>query len=146
MTVIPLVVALLVTGIAKSAEAAQAGRIAGRSVVWIVIVCTASAVFGALMILLLTHLFPLARGTAHGLQAALADVEQKAPQQLPGIVEFFKGVIPDNVVAAASNGDVLPLVVFAVLFSLALMYIAPEGRRAIVGLFDAIGEALLVII
>ena len=30
MTVIPLVVALLVVGIAKSAEAAQAGRIAGR--------------------------------------------------------------------------------------------------------------------
>ena len=40
MTVIPLVVALLVVGIAKSAEAAQAGRIAGRSVLWIVIICT----------------------------------------------------------------------------------------------------------
>ena len=61
MTVIPLVVALLVTGIAKSAEAALGGRIAGRSVMWIVIVCTASAIFGALSILLLTHLFPLAR-------------------------------------------------------------------------------------
>ena len=48
MTVIPLVVALLVVGIAKSAEAAQAGRIAGRSVLWIVIICTASAVFGAI--------------------------------------------------------------------------------------------------
>ena len=36
MTVIPLVVALLVVGIAKSAEAAHAGRIAGRSVLWIV--------------------------------------------------------------------------------------------------------------
>ena len=146
MTVIPLVVALLVTGIAKSAEAAQAGRIAGRSVLWIVIVCTASAIFGAVMILLLTRLFPLSRGTAEGLQAALGAVEQKAPQQLPGIVEFFKGVIPDNVIAAASNGDVLPLVVFAVLFALALMYINAEGRRLIVGLFDAIGEALLVII
>ena len=43
MTVIPLVVALLVVGIAKSAEAALGGRIAGRSVKWIVIVCTASA-------------------------------------------------------------------------------------------------------
>ena len=46
MTVIPLVVALLVVGIAKSAEAAHGGRIAGRSVMWIVIVCTASAIFG----------------------------------------------------------------------------------------------------
>jgi Na+/H+-dicarboxylate symporter len=146
MTVIPLVVALLVTGIAKSAEAAQAGRIAGRSVLWIVIVCTASAIFGAVMILVLTRLFPLPRGTAEGLQAALAGVEQKGPEQLPGIVEFFKGVIPDNVIAAASNGDVLPLVVFAVLFALALTYINADGRRLIVNLFDAVAEALLVII
>src|SRR5439155_1610951 len=34
MTVIPLVVALLVVGIAKSREAALGGRIAGRSVLW----------------------------------------------------------------------------------------------------------------
>lgn len=146
MTVIPLVVALLVTGIAKSAEAALGGRIAGRSVMWIVVVCTASAIFGALSILLLTHLFPLARGTAHGLQAALAGVEQKASAPLPGVADFFKGVVPDNVVAAAANGDILPLVVFAVLFALALGRISAPGRRSIVGLFEAIGDALLVII
>src|SRR5690349_4255364 len=107
MTVIPLVVALLVVGIAKSAEAAHAGRIAGRSVLWIVIICTASAVFGTLCILLLTHLFPLPRATAEGLQGALAGIENKAPATLPGIAEFFKGVIPDNVVSAAANGDIL---------------------------------------
>jgi proton glutamate symport protein len=146
MTVIPLVVALLVTGIAKSAEAAQAGRIAGRSVLWIVIICTASAAFGAVMTLLITALFPLSRATAAGLQSAIASVEQKATGPLPSMVEFFKGVIPDNVVAAAANGEVLPLVVFSVLFALALIYISDQGRRAIVTLFEAIGDALLVII
>jgi proton glutamate symport protein len=146
MTVIPLVVALLVTGIAKSAEAAQAGRIAGRSVLWIVIICTVSAVFGAVMTQLITMLFPLSRGTAAGLQSAIASVEQKTTGSLPGVAEFFKGVIPDNVVAAAANGDVLPLVVFSVLFALALITISDQGRRAIVTLFEGIGDALLVII
>jgi len=146
MTVIPLVVALLIVGIAKSAEAALGGRIAGRSVKWIVIVCTASAIFGALSILLLTKLFPLGRETAAGLQAALAGVEQKASAPLPGVADFFKGVVPDNVIAAAANGDILPLVVFAVLFALALGRISATGRRSVVGLFEAIGDALLVII
>lgn len=145
MTVIPLVVALLVVGIAKSAEAAHAGRVAGRSVLWIVIICTASAVFGALMILLLTRLFPLPRATAAGLQNALAGIE-KAPQSLPGIAEFFKGVIPDNVVSAAANGDILPLVVFSVMFALALGFISETGRRSIVTFFEAVGDALLVVI
>ena len=146
MTVIPLVVTLLVVGIAKSSEAAAAGRIAGRSVLWIVIICTASAVFGALSILLLTSLFPLARGTAEGLRTALAGVEQTAAGPLPGISDFFKGVVPDNIFASAANGDVLPLVVFSVLFALALAHISANGRRAIVSLFEAIADALLVVI
>lgn len=146
MTVIPLVVALLVVGIARSAEAAHAGRIAGGTMIWIVALCTASAVFGALAILLLTHLFPLARETAAGLQGALAGIESKAPTSLPGIAEFFKGVIPSNVFAAASNGDILPLVVFSTLFALALGFIAESGRRLLVSLFDALSDALLVII
>jgi Na+/H+-dicarboxylate symporter len=146
MTVIPLVVALLVVGIAKSAEAAHAGRVAGRSVLWIVIICTLSAVFGTVMILLLTHLFPLPRATAAGLQTALAGIENKAPASLPGIAEFFKGVIPDNVVAAAANGDILPLVVFSVIFALALGFISETGRRTLVTFFEAVGDALLVVI
>jgi len=146
MTVIPLVVALLVVGIAKSAEAAQAGRVAGRSVLWIVLICTVSAVFGALSTLVLTHAFPLSRETAQLLQGALGHVEQQATGPLPGAAEFFKGVVPPNVIAAASNGDVLPLTVFAVLFALALTRIKSEGRRAVVDLFDAIADALLVVI
>ena len=146
MTVIPLVVALLVVGVARGAEAAAGGRIAGRSVLWIVIICTASAAFGALAVLALTSLFPLARSTAAGLQSGVAAVEQKAAGELPGIADFFKGVIPDNVVAAASNGDVLPLVVFAILFAFALTRIGETGRRSVVGIFEAISDALLVII
>jgi proton glutamate symport protein len=146
MTVIPLVVALLIVGIAKSREAALGGRIAGRSVLWIVIICTLSAVFGAVATILLTKAFPLARATAAALQGALAGVEQKSPGPLPGIAEFFKGVIPDNVFAAASNGDILPLVVFSVLFALALGAISAGGRASIVAFFEAIADALLVII
>jgi Na+/H+-dicarboxylate symporter len=146
MTVIPLVVALLVVGIARSAEAALGGRIAGRSVLWIVIICTASAVFGAIAIVALTHMLPLPRETAQGLQGALSGIEQKAAGPMPGVADFFKGVIPDNVFAAATNGDVLPLVVFSVLFALALGRIREGGRRLVVDLFEAVADALLVII
>jgi proton glutamate symport protein len=146
MTVIPLVVALLISGVARSAEAAQGGRVAARSVVWIVVICTISAVFGALVMLLLTHLLPLAQASATALQAALAGVEKPASSELPGALDFFKGVIPPNVVAAASNGDVLPLVVFSLMFSLALTRIGAASREKLVSLFEAIAEALLVII
>lgn len=147
MTVIPLVVALLVVGVARGAEAARAGRIASRAVLWIVIVCTASAVFGMAMIQLLTNLFPLPQAAAQALQVGLAGLEQGAiPAQMPAIADFFRGIIPENVVAAASNGDVLPLVVFTLLFALAITRIGSQGRRLLVGLFEAVADALLIII
>ena len=65
---------------------------------------------------------------------------------MPGVADFFKGIVPDNVIAAAANGDVLPLVVFTLLFALAVDAHRGRAADALVGLFEAIADALLVII
>lgn len=147
MTVIPLIVALLVTGIAKGAEAARAGRIAGRSILWFVIVCTSSAIFGAIVMTLLVRWFPLPEAAGQALRAGLAAIDPTtASAPVPSVADFFRGIVPSNVIAAAANGDVLPLVVFSVLFALALARIAQQRRRMVVELFDGIADALLVVI
>ncbi|MEO7815377.1 MAG: cation:dicarboxylase symporter family transporter [Sphingomicrobium sp.] len=147
MTVIPLIVALLVTGIARGAEAASAGRIAGRSVLWFVIVCTASAVFGTLAMTMLLSLFPLPGNAAEALRAGLAALDPTAASApVPQAADFFKSIIPPNVVAAASEGQVLQLVVFALLFALGLTRIAAAKRKAVVAFFEGVGDALLVVI
>lgn len=146
MTVIPLVVALLITGVAQSAETAKASAVAGRTVAWAVAICTASAIVGALLVMALTAANPLSRDTAMQLQEALGRIDPIASGPLPGIADFFKGVIPSNVAAAATNGDVLPLVVFALLFAMAVTKTRGEGRRLVVGFFEEVGDTLLVII
>jgi proton glutamate symport protein len=147
MTVIPLIVALLVTAIARGAEAARAGRVAARSVLWFVIICTSSAIFGALAMPLLLSSFPLPEGAAHALRTGLASIDPSAASvPVPEVADFFKAIIPTNVIAAASNGDVLPLVVFALFFALAVSRIDQTRRQSLVALFDALSEALLLII
>jgi Na+/H+-dicarboxylate symporter len=147
MTVIPLVVALLITGVAQNAEAARAGRVAGRTVLWIVTICTASAILGMLLMQLLVGIFPLSGGAATALQSAVAAVAPTAEgAPVAGASDIFGGIIPDNVVAAAANGEILPLVVFSLLFALALSRISAAGRGVLVGFFAAVADALLVII
>ena len=73
--------------------------------------------------------------------AAIDDTTASAP--IPGVADFFRHVVPSNVAAAASNGDILPLVVFTVLFALAVARIADTRRRALVTFFDAVADALL---
>jgi Na+/H+-dicarboxylate symporter len=147
MTVIPLIVALLVSGIATGAEAARAGRIAARSILWFVIICTASAIFGAVLTVFLTSAFPLPEGAGQALRAGLAAIDAStASAPIPGVADFFRGIVPSNIVAAASNGDILPLVVFTVLFALAVARIAQDRRKSVVDFFDGVGDALLMVI
>ena len=147
MTVIPLIFALLVTGIARGAEAAQAGRIAGRSVMWFVIICTASAIFGAVATVGLLDAFPLPAAAADALRAGLVAIDPAAAAApVPQVTDFFKAIIPSNVVAAAAEGQILQIVIFAFLFALALTRIEARKRQSVVALFEGVSDALLVLI
>ena len=73
-------------------------------------------------------------------------MSRKASAPLAGPAEFFKGVIPPNLFAAANNGDILPLTVFALLFGLALTRLAGPARKSVVTFFEAIGDAFVIII
>ena len=70
MTVVPLVVALLITGIAQTADAARAGRLAGRAVLTMLAILWSSSLLAAVMIPTLLTLFPMPEGAADALKLA----------------------------------------------------------------------------
>ena len=147
MTVIPLIVALLVTGIAKGAEAARAGRVAARSIAWFLALYVASAIFGGLGMQALLGAFPLSGASVSALRTGLAGLPAgSVPDSVPTLADFFTVIIPSNVVESAAKGDVLQLVVFALLFALAISRIGAERRRPVIAFFDGVADALLVVI
>ena len=147
MTVVPLIIALLITGIVGGADAARAGGVAGRSFAWFVAVLSGSAVFGAVMMIALLNLFPLPVEAANALRAGLAGVDANAAaSSVPTLDDFIKGVIPTNPIAAAANDKILPLVVFTALFGFAVTRIEPAQQRTVASFFQAIEKAMLVLI
>ena len=147
MTVIPLIIALLVTGIVSGAEQARAGRIATRSVIWFVVVLTGSAAFGTLAMQALLEAFPLPAAAAEALRAGLASVDTAATAaSVPTVQDWLRGLIPTNPIAAAANDQVLALVVFTTIFAFAVIRIDAEGRKSIAGFFRAVQDAMLVVV
>jgi Na+/H+-dicarboxylate symporter len=147
MTVIPLIVALLVTGIVSGADHARAGGTAKKSLIWFVIILTSSAVFGAVVTPLLLDVFPLPQAAAEALRAGLASVDASAARQsVPTASDLLRSFIPSNVVTAAADGAILGLVTFSLLFAFAITRLDPEKRRLLGGFFAAVGDALLVVI
>lgn len=144
MTIIPLVVSLLVTGIAATAQAVRAGRIAARSIALILLIMSASAVIAAFLTPLFLRLVPLPASSAAALRAALVGVPASGPT--PGIAQFFTTLVPTNVVAAAANSAFLSLIIFTLLFAFALTRIEPGARAALTGFFEALRDTVLVMI
>ena len=147
MTVIPLIIALLITGIVSGTDHAKAGGIAGRSFLWFAGVLTASAIFGALATPALLEAFPLSSASAEALRAGLATVDaQAAAASVPTISDWLKSLIPTNPIAAAAEDKVLALVVFTTIFAFAVTRIDAEGRQAVGRLFKGIQDAMLVVV
>ena len=71
MVIVPLVVALLVIGIAASAEAAKAGKIAARALLFFVVILWVNTLISAFLMPLLLRLFPLRADWASALRASL---------------------------------------------------------------------------
>ncbi|UVO52879.1 dicarboxylate/amino acid:cation symporter [Sphingomonas sp. SUN039] len=144
MTVVPLVFALLVVGIAQSADAARAGRLTARAMIWFVAILWITTIAAALAVPAFLDLWPLSAGAGESLKSALTGTPPPGP--VVGIGEFVQSLIPSNPIAAAANDAILPLVVFAAFFAFATLRLPPESRERIVGFMSAVSDAMLVII
>ncbi|MDP4872545.1 MAG: dicarboxylate/amino acid:cation symporter [Sphingorhabdus sp.] len=144
MTVVPLVVALLVTGIVKSAEAARAGPMAARTVFWVVCLMIISAVLGAVLTPALLSLWPMPAESAAALRAALTTVPAVAEQ--PPLRDFIVALVPTNPISSAANDSILPLLIFTLVFAFAVTRLAQEPRAQMAGFFSALADAMVIVI
>jgi Na+/H+-dicarboxylate symporter len=145
MTIIPLIVAMLITGVASAAETAATGRIAARALVLFVVLLTAGAAFGALFTSVALTWVPVDPTAAEAFRSGASQNATAIPT-LPGVRDWLVNVIPSNVFKSASDGEMLPLVIFSLLFGFAASRITPELRDPLLGFFRAVMETMLVII
>ena len=144
MTIVPLIVSLLVTGIAASAEAARVSRLTGRAVILFMAVLWLSAIIGALLTPILLGLWPVPGGSAEALRAAVPGGEEVG--EVPTAAQFIRSIIPTNPIAAAANDRILPLIFFTMVFAFALTRLPDAPRAQLTGFFRAVADVMLVII
>ncbi len=141
MTIIPLVAALLVMGISGLVATARAGRMARRTLLTFFAVLAGGTLLTAVAMPVLLDLVPIPQSARMALAAGPAEA-----QPVPGIGDFIEALIAPNVIAAAAETAMLPLIIFFALFALAITRLAAEQRDLLVSLFQALANAMLVII
>ncbi len=144
MLIAPIVFTTVVVGIAHMGAMRDVGRIGLRALIYFEVVSTLALVIGLVVV---TVIKP---GVGVGFNPATADVSAvssytTASQHL-STIDFLLNVIPDTIVGAFARGEVLQVLLFAVLFGLALLRLGSRVDRLVEiismmsdGLFDVVG-------
>jgi proton glutamate symport protein len=145
MTLVPLVVALLIASVTSFADLRALGKLGSRAIVVFLALLAGVALVTALAAPPLMERMPLDPATAATLRANAGSggVEKG---ELPTLRGFIVGLVPVNPIAAAAEGAMLPLIVFTLLFAIAVARLPMERRAPVAGLFTAVSDAMLVIV
>ncbi len=149
MIVIPLVVASLLVGTASLGDLRKVGRIGGKTLVYYMTTTAIAVTIG----LVISQVFEPGSGidpaTRDALSAELSAEAQGSmllAAEKPSTVETLLNMIPRNPVAAAADMDLLPLIVFTIIFGAAVATLQEDRKNAVLNFFHGVNDASMVVI
>ena len=146
MTVVPLVVALLIVGVGKVADAMSAGRLTARAVTWFAILLIAAIAVTLVGVQAVLVLWPVDAASSQALIAGASSAGAAPPPEPIEFGAWLRSLAPTNPVAAAAENAILPLVIFALFFAFAITRLPAHQRTLMVQVFDAVADAMIVIV
>jgi Na+/H+-dicarboxylate symporter len=149
MTVVPLVVSVLITGVVTSFGSRSLGRLGARALVTYAILLVAAGLIALAVAPPLLSRIPLTPDVAERLRATATSAAAStvtAVQQLPTLAQRIVDAVPANPIRAAAEGAMLPLVVFTLVLALGIARLASPLRETVVGFFHGVSDAMLVVV
>jgi len=148
MVVIPLVFSALVLGVVEIGDPRSLGRIGGKTLLWILVVTAMAVTIG----LVLVNLLQPGQGLPPDIAQTLLSESSARATEIAGGREAVSGIdvllniVPRNPVAAATDGDLIAVMFFALMFGIAATVLQSEGTKTFVGTVQGIYDICLKII
>lgn len=143
MMISPIVFCTVVVGIAKMGSMKQVGRIGLTALIYFEVVSTVALLLG----LIVANVVQPGSGINADVNALDTQAVAAYAQQAEHLstVEFILNIIPSTVVGAFAGGELLQVLLFSVLFGIALLQVGPAAQ-VLVNIIDQFGNGLFAVI
>ncbi|WP_158939771.1 dicarboxylate/amino acid:cation symporter [Burkholderia sp. S171] len=144
MIISPVIFCTVVTGIASMHDMRKVGRVGGKALLYFEVVSTVALAIG----LLAAHVLQPGKGfnvDPSTLDASAVSGYAAQATHGEGLAGFFMHIIPDTFVGAFTQGDILPVLLIAMLFGSALAVMG-EPAKPVIGLIEALSKAFFKIV
>ncbi|GAB4030946.1 MAG: glutamate/aspartate:proton symporter GltP [Elusimicrobiota bacterium] len=132
----PLIFATLVTGIAGHSSLRQVGRMGIKALIYFEVVTTLALFIG------LGAINISKAGVGISLPSSPSNVEQTAAVQKQTFSEVIMHVFPENIAKSVAEGQVLQVVVFSILFGIALALLPEEKKKTMLAICSSLSEVM----
>jgi Na+/H+-dicarboxylate symporter len=139
MIIAPLVFTTLVVGIAKMSDIKMIGRVGTKAMLWFISASLVSLFIG----LMLVNWFEPGHVTKLPIQDAASAEELLKSSKGFSLEDFVKHVIPKSLFEAFAENEVLQIVVFSIMFGVALANLGEEYSKPVIKLFDIVAHGIL---
>ena len=140
MVIAPIIFCTVVSGIAHISDAKKVGRVGVKALVYFEIVSTLALVIG---LIVANVLQPGAGFSGKPDATTIANFAKQATEMKS--IDFVMNIIPESVVGAFAKGDILQVLLFAILFGFSLMALGDRGR-VVRSLIDDLAHATFGVI
>jgi len=143
MVVIPLVISAIIIGITSIGDNKQLGKFGSKMIVYYGIITLAAVTIGAFLALTIKP----GAGAAQYINTEAAvqiqdQVSTSIQQQKGNVLNIFLNFIPENPLESVAKGEMIPIIVFALIFAVALAKVG-EINRPVVSFFESIFAATM---
>ncbi len=139
MIIAPLVFTTLVVGIAKMSDIKMIGRVGTKAMLWFISASLVSLFIG----LMLVNWLEPGHVTKLPVQDVASAEDLLKSSKSFSLEDFVKHMIPKSLFEAFATNEVLQIVVFAIMFGVALANLGEEYSKPVVKLFDIIAHGIL---
>ncbi|HQL36374.1 MAG TPA: dicarboxylate/amino acid:cation symporter, partial [Bacillota bacterium] len=130
MIIVPLVLASLVVGTCGLGDVKKLGRIGGKTIAYYLLTTAFAVILG----LVLANIFSVGAG-----YVLPSDVKAAEPSKIPNVVDTLLNIIPTNPIKAASDGNMLQIIAFALILGSGIVVLGDKGKP-VFDFFDSLAE------
>ncbi|NVN92018.1 MAG: dicarboxylate/amino acid:cation symporter [Desulfuromonadales bacterium] len=143
MVIAPIVFCTVVTGIAGMEDMKKVGRVGAKALIYFEILSTVALIIGLVVVSIVQPGVGLNADVTKLDTKALAAYTTQAKSHTT--VDFLMNLIPTSVVDAFAKGDILQVLLFAIMFGFALSMLGKKGRPLLI-IIDQISHTLFGVI
>ena len=139
MLVIPLLVSAVISGVTSLGDVRQLGRLSGVTIAYYLVTVAIAVLIGLFMVNLIQ---PGVGVSTEGLEQP-EDLVRLAEDQ--GFTDILLSLVAPNLIRAAADTNLLPLIVWSVAFGIALASLGKKGRDA-ARFFESLNEGMMQLV